>query len=677
MSPEQATGAVENIGPPSDIYSLGAMLYEILTGRVAFSGTSTDEILVRLRRESPEPPAQAARGVPKPLNAVCLKAMALDPQERYASANELAQDIQRWLADEPVQAHREPLWDRLWRWERRHKAWVIGGAALVLTAAALVVAFVLVHERLIREEQKRTEEAKQRAERNYKAARLAVEGMLDKVGGERLANVPGMDQVRRPLLEQARNFYEEFARDRQDDPNSLIEGAVAYRRLGDIYYLLGQNQEARAAYVKGQALLEGLAADGDTEARRRKELALTLHQLAWLLHRRTDQPQQAGPMYRQCLALWSGLLAEAPSDAEYQKELAHAHHDLGLLLQITDRAADAEDHFRQAQSLRQALVQTYPGNAEYQRALAQVHNDLGLLIREREGGAAAKPEYEEAIKLLRRAVADYAVNPQLQHEFPDCQRELAATCNNLGLLLSAKDREGARAVFAEARQLGESLVERFATRQEYRLELARCLVNEGLLLANADELADARARSDAAAKHYQRLVQDHPGVPDYASELGLTLNNLALIASKEKNLKACRTHLEAAVAHQQTAWRANPKNPAYRERLRLHYRGLADTCILLSDHAAATATAKDLAAVSAGSASDLVAAAGYYSRCVRLALKDTELPESDRRIKANSYADAAVPLLRQAAQAGWTDHSVLDKEEFQPIRERPEVKQLR
>ncbi len=137
MSPEQADGRLDEMGPASDVYSLGATLYCLLTGQAPFPGRDVLAILQRVRRGEFPPPRQVRRTVPPALEAVCLKAMALRPVDRYGSARALADDVERWLADEPPAAYAEPWLSRAGRWARRHKPLTAALVAAVLVAGVL------------------------------------------------------------------------------------------------------------------------------------------------------------------------------------------------------------------------------------------------------------------------------------------------------------------------------------------------------------------------------------------------------------------------------------------------------------------------------------------------------------------------------------------------------------
>jgi tRNA A-37 threonylcarbamoyl transferase component Bud32 len=146
MSPEQAEGNLEALGPRSDVYSLGATLFCLLTGRPPFAGEAVDVIPAVTKGEF-RPPRQVDPALDRALEAVCLKAMALRAEDRYGSCRALAEDIERWMADEPVTAWREPVARRLRRWARRNRTAVTGAAVAVLAGLIGLAALAAVQSR--------------------------------------------------------------------------------------------------------------------------------------------------------------------------------------------------------------------------------------------------------------------------------------------------------------------------------------------------------------------------------------------------------------------------------------------------------------------------------------------------------------------------------------------------
>lgn len=143
MSPEQANGVA--VRPASDIFSLGATLYKLLTGQAPYSGESVHEVVTKARYASFVPLRQFDKHIPRPLAAICERALAVDPSQRYITALDLASDLERWLADEPVAAYREGFSERLGRWTRQHRVWtqsiltLLVAVTLVVTLAAMLL----------------------------------------------------------------------------------------------------------------------------------------------------------------------------------------------------------------------------------------------------------------------------------------------------------------------------------------------------------------------------------------------------------------------------------------------------------------------------------------------------------------------------------------------------------
>ncbi|HZL90029.1 MAG TPA: serine/threonine-protein kinase, partial [Pirellulaceae bacterium] len=176
MCPEQALGQAHRVGTAGDVYSLGATLYMLLTGRAPIVDSNVARTLKRVIAGEFPRPREVVRAVPRTLEAVCLKAMALRPEDRYASPIDLADDLERWLADEPVTAARDNLVAKLARWGRRNRTRVVAGAiALVVVTIVSLMAAILINGERLRADRERIKADRQRVEADRRNARLAFD----------------------------------------------------------------------------------------------------------------------------------------------------------------------------------------------------------------------------------------------------------------------------------------------------------------------------------------------------------------------------------------------------------------------------------------------------------------------------------------------------------------------
>ncbi|MFO0954134.1 MAG: serine/threonine-protein kinase [Isosphaeraceae bacterium] len=234
MSPEQARGENDRLGPACDVYSLGATLYQILTGRPPFRGKK-EEVLPKVMAGDFPPPRQVAREVPRELEAVCLKAMRLRPGERYPRVADLAEDVRHWLADEPVAALPESAAQKVGRWARRNRAQAraavvaLLAVAVVSTFAALATLTALRNETRALDHAGKSLDAERRAagqardsaalaNRNLAVARRAVVGLLNGLAEGSLATLPQVGRLRAEISQSASAYIDELLASNPADP---------------------------------------------------------------------------------------------------------------------------------------------------------------------------------------------------------------------------------------------------------------------------------------------------------------------------------------------------------------------------------------------------------------------------------------------------------------------------
>jgi serine/threonine protein kinase/tetratricopeptide (TPR) repeat protein len=247
MSPEQAAGRLDLLGPASDVYSLGATLYSLLTGQSPFTDGDIGAVIQKVQRGEFPLPRQVKRSVPPALEAICLKAMALRSEDRYGSPRTLADDIEHWLADEPVAAHQEPLQARLRRWGRRHRTLVITGAVMVVTAVAALSAGLVLLKKQAEVVQERN--AAQRARDRAAAISKFYEDYVLSAGRSKgWASWTGKDVTLKEILDRATPKIDEAFAGQPE-----LEAAVR-DTLGMTYWYLGLFNSANPHLERAYAI---------------------------------------------------------------------------------------------------------------------------------------------------------------------------------------------------------------------------------------------------------------------------------------------------------------------------------------------------------------------------------------------------------------------------------------
>jgi tetratricopeptide (TPR) repeat protein len=350
MSPEQAEG--RPLGPASDIYSLGTTLYVLLTGRMPFPRRR--EVPWRVIGGKFPGPRRVKPAVPRALEAVCLKAMALRPEQRYATALDLAADLERWLAGDPVSAWREPLATRVVRWARRHKPAVVGSVTALAVAALSAGAMLVVNGRRIATLQHEAQGMILRGQaassiEDYPRAKLLLSSAVAKLGSE--TALAGLKADAERLLDEIHR-YEKFL-ERRDEV--LFRGTL---RTGLGLPDQGPTTESacrEALQLFGVDVDVGVDVDSDAgpaldphRLSGRKEVVAGCYELLMILaeavaDRGTDRaPEAHGLRLRRALRILDRAVRLGPPTQAYHLRRA------GLLARLGDEAGAVRERARAA-----------------------------------------------------------------------------------------------------------------------------------------------------------------------------------------------------------------------------------------------------------------------------------------------------------------------------------------
>jgi serine/threonine-protein kinase len=540
MSPEQARGERQTVGVAGDIFGLGAMLYFLLTGRQPFLGT-VEQMLADARECRFPRPREVVGHIPLSLEAICRKAMAKEPADRYASATDLAEEMQRWLDDEPVQAYRESILARSARWSRRHPRLVAGvvGAVVLGLIAALVIVIVLW------ERNRRIEQERAQADENLKLAKQAVDRSFTRLAESPEFRERSLGPARRQLLAEVIPFYERFVQQR-GDLDLQAERGLAYARLGFARMELGELKQSALDYEQARDIFDHLKSVVPSERDYRFQLARVENQRAWVLFQ-LSRGKDAEDALRASLQLRQQLVKEDPESLVYQRGLAESLDNLGNLLLETGRPDQVEPLQQQAVAVRRQVAEQLPNDEAVARELGDAWNNQGELYRRLGRWSAAESSHREGLRVRARL----AVGARASRE---SRSRLAVSRTNLGILLAQTDH-GAEAV-AELRQALESreqLVRESPEILDLRQDLADVRHNLGDVLSDLGHWEEAEPPLRAALELRTVLIKemeaDQAGSSaEQALRKLLTRDLLARVWGHTGRLPAAEVELKATAA---------------------------------------------------------------------------------------------------------------------------------
>ena len=566
MSPEQAKVNQLDIDTRSDIYSLGVLMYELLTGSTPFNkqrlrSAAWDEVLRIIREEEPPKPstrlseskdslpsvsalrqtepARLTKLVRGELDWIVMKALDKDRSRRYESANGLAADIQNYLNDEPVTAGPPSVVYRLRKFSRRHKGPLLFGALILLLlvtgtlATSLELVRALRAERMAVAERKRAESERDAKElaRNEAAAnaehaetarrytREALNTLTDEVVEQWMGRQPRLGTLEREFLRKVRRYYEEFARSQGESLQARCDRADGLARVAKIEYRLGDFSQASESFREAANRFRQLVGES-ADAANRLGQATCLGNLG-VVQTTIGQTTEATDSFRASLGLLLQLVEEHPDVSLYREKLGNVQNGYGALLMRMGQFQAAESMFTDAARAFRQLVANAPQAPQYRSLLAGILNNLAVLL--------AKSDHKEQVGPLLREVSE--IYRQLAEQSPDVpihRSQLGLSLCNLGNVMSdAGQNADAEAAYREATSVLRKVVTDYPAVPGYRQELARALSNLGNMLRFPERMEEGeRAHQDSVAI-LQQLIREFGPAPEFRNGLGTSLLNQA------------------------------------------------------------------------------------------------------------------------------------------------------
>jgi eukaryotic-like serine/threonine-protein kinase len=407
MAPELTTGGPDR-GPACDVYSLGAILYEMLTGRPPFRGENALDTLAQVRSLDPVPPRRLQPGVPRDLETVCLKCLEKDPARRYPSAAALADDLRRWLDGRPITARPAGVGERVLKWARRRPAAAALASVSALAAAALLGVGVSYEQRL-RQELGNTERALALAEAEggraaavSHDARATVRRMLLRTLDKGWNETPGLRRTRRGLAEEALGLYEKIARQEGDHANVRHDVAWAHLEAGKAQVQLGLVEEGRASLERALSMSESLAREGPADVGRRLLYADALAALGHLGRAKGS----AVELLERAASELEDLFRSAPGAPGVRDQLARTQGTLGAAYLTAGRPADGLGRLERSLELNLDLARAAPGVDEHAHQVARTRLNIAQACYQLKQHRRGEREEELAEHDFERALAN-------------------------------------------------------------------------------------------------------------------------------------------------------------------------------------------------------------------------------------------------------------------------------
>ena len=565
MSPEQAGGKSALVDGRCDVYSLAATLYELLCLRPAFDGDSVPAILTQIENEEVISPSRLCADVPRDLETVIAKAMSKHRDDRYETASEFADDLRRVIAGEPTVARPLTVLDHGFRIASRHRT-IVMLTTLFLIIGSLGMAIVTVTFATLKQN---AEFNAMRAQRNENLACGAVDRLGSKMA-ELLADVPAADPVRRRLLMETLDYYQQFVAMANRDPQLQEDLALTFGKIGSLQAELNETEVAIESLRRSEHLFASIVQASGADRTTTVAWSTSQNNLAEALAR-AGQFEDAARYYARAIKTLRQLSASGPS-REVSLRLATTLNNLGLLLTQIGSPDEAESVFTEVLALLELDAwQGLPADPNDNEPIASYPTETQASILCNLSSLLTTTSPDQAVVLPRRALA--AQTDALEQDRTNARlaSQVVVTLNELGAAQShAGEVDAAMRTFQRAIEIGDQLLVRLPENPRSIRNLLMSWNHLGLCFARQGELDESALAFERALEHGRKLQAMCPDHAEAQSSLAGVLHNLGFLHQKRGHDADAVASLEEAIDVQSEAALLAPGVLRYQELIKKH-----------------------------------------------------------------------------------------------------------
>ncbi|MFN0207081.1 MAG: protein kinase domain-containing protein [Planctomycetota bacterium] len=684
--PERLLGGGRAPDARSDVYSLGATLYELLTLQLPYYDESSDATVRKIMEGDAEPIRRYNRTVSAEVATVCMKAMEKDPARRYASMEAFERDLTNIIEKRPIEARPPGALRKLQKWTERNPATSVAAVlgTLILVGGPLGYAYqqnaarielegknteLKAQTTLANNAKEAAETEKKRAQADFEVASNAINRMLTRIAEDRFKYNPEFEEIRGEVLAEALKLWEDFLKNHESDANVRFETAEAVQRVAEIQFERGNASAAIAATQKQIELLRLLVKDSPNNTNYRNKLvgALTDHGVYLNYNLNVNEARK---LFDEAVALGRESIEKSPEDEGLKALLAAALDFSGVNYRDISKFNECLLDFEESERLFREVLPIASNSEDVKHNLALVLSHHGQALNYLRKPAEACEVLKEAVALLKDISKDAGTSPAILQVLSNSLQIYAICCITLGRPLEGEE------LYREALPISEKLAATYPYNTPMRQMYADQLTGMGVCLGQQKKNRDAESSFIRATAEYAKLIEEGVAMPQMHHSVAAVNNNLGRMYLLENEFEKARPRFEKAILEERKALAMNPSSFIYKDFVSQLTVNLGFAWLGLKNYTKALECADEVSELAKADFFKLEMAAQLWMGCYNYSKDSHPGTDAEKAAEAARCKETVLRLLRESTDAGLPDEKRLLRDDYKSIANEPEFQSI-